>query len=133
LQSLIPGNATYVTVLTNGAFVVDFGVESAGWIEFDSPDLGDPAAAGVTMTVSEYNQPLPPLALVETKSPTPVPVRYGQTSYRLELNPELYEGVRFGFMWINNCTRPWHITGFRLVCQIKVWVRDTPLPRALVY
>ncbi len=46
-------------------------------------------------------------------------MRYGCCSYRLELNTELYEGVRFGFLFVNNFTRPWHISGLRLACQIK--------------
>ncbi len=41
VQSLLTPNDTSVTVLGNGALTIDFGVESAAWIEFDSPDLGD--------------------------------------------------------------------------------------------
>jgi hypothetical protein len=92
----------------------DFGVESAAWLEFDSPDLAD----SVEMSISEYNEP----AVVNTGAQNPVktlvPVKYGNT-YRLELNKELYEGVRFGWIHIGKFSRPWHITGIRLVCQTK--------------
>src|SRR5579871_90318 len=73
-----------------GSLMFDFGVESAGWLEFDSDDLID----SVEMSISEYNEP----AIVNEGAQHPVktkaPVKYGNT-YRLELNNELYEGVRF--------------------------------------
>lgn len=90
----------------------DFGVESAGWLEFDSPDLN----GNVEMSISEYNQP----AEYPTSYPTKVlaPKKYGNT-YRLELNPELYEGVRFGWIHVRSFSATWHITNVRLVCQTR--------------
>jgi alpha-L-rhamnosidase len=35
------------------------------------------------------------------------------------LNPELYEGVRFGWIHVRSFSKAWHITAVRLVCQIK--------------
>jgi len=103
-----------ITVKGTGSIRLDFGVESAAWLEFDSPDLG----GDVQMSISEYNQP----AVVNNgpKHPvkTAIPVKYGNT-YRLELNRELYEGVRFGWIHVRSFTSQWHITGIRLVCQIK--------------
>jgi hypothetical protein len=46
------------------------------------------------------------------------PVRHGR-NYRPELNPELYEGVRFGWMHILSHEQTWHMKNFRLVCQTK--------------
>ena len=46
------------------------------------------------------------------------PVKHGNT-YRLELNKELYEGVRFAFININKLEKPFTITDIRLVCQTK--------------
>ena len=103
-----------VTVRGLGSIRFDFGVESAAWLEFDSPDF----SGAVKMSISEYNEP----AIVNVGAQTPVktkePIKHGQT-YRLELNTSLYEGVRFG--WIHVCAfdRPWHITAVRLVCQTK--------------
>lgn len=38
------------------------------------------------------------------------------TTYCLETNPDLYEGVRFGFIMVSNQTQnTWHITGFLFV------------------
>jgi alpha-L-rhamnosidase len=103
-----------VTVRGTGSIRMDFGRESAAWLEFDSPDC----PGGIEMSISEYNQPaivnIMPLNPVKTL----VPVKYGNT-YRLELNKELYEGVRFGWIHVRSFTGVWHITGIRLVCQVK--------------
>ena len=80
-----------ITVVGTGSIQFDFGRTSAGWLEFESDDLAD----SITMSISEYNEP----AILNTGSferiKTKSPVKHGNT-YRLELNPELYEGVRFG-------------------------------------
>jgi len=95
-----------VTVNGAGSIRMDFGRESAAWLEFDSPDCpGD-----VGMSISEYNEPAP--------DKTKAPVRHGNT-YRLELNDELYEGVRFAWIHVKAPAKPWHITGIRAVCQVK--------------
>jgi tetratricopeptide (TPR) repeat protein len=113
LTSLVRGKQE-VTVKGKGSIRLDFGVESAAWLEFDSPDL----AGNVTMSISEYNQP----AIVNTGAQHPAktrePSKYGGT-YRLELNRELYEGVRFGWIHVETFSRPWHISAVRLVCQVK--------------
>jgi alpha-L-rhamnosidase len=115
LQSLT-GNNPNVTVNGAGSIQMDFGRENAAWLEFDSPDLPD--LNSVQMSISEYNQP----AIVNYGPAHPVktltPTKYGNT-YRLELNSQLYEGVRFGWIHVNSFTSPWHITGLRLVCQTK--------------
>jgi hypothetical protein len=99
-----------VTVKGPGSIRFDFGVESAAWLEFDSPDLcGD-----VEMSISEFNQPPVPAAPGKTRTP----VRHGNT-WRLELNSELYEGVRFGWIHVRRFDQPWHISAVRLVCQIR--------------
>ncbi|MEI7987224.1 MAG: alpha-L-rhamnosidase C-terminal domain-containing protein [Armatimonadota bacterium] len=89
-----------------GSIRLDFGVESGAWIEFDSPDL----AGDVEMSISEYNQP----GVDKTRKPE----RIGNT-YRLKLNDEYYEGVRFGWIHVKSVQKPWHITGVRAVCQVK--------------
>ena len=103
-----------VTVNKPGTIRVDFGVESAAWLEIESDDL----AGRVEMGISEYNQP----AVVNIGPENPVkrktPVRYGNV-YRLELNREFYEGVRFGWIHVVSVERPWHIRGIRAVCQVK--------------
>lgn len=97
-----------------GSIRVDFGVESAAWLEFDSPDL----SGSVEMSISEYLEPA-----IENVGPahrikTLAPRRYGNT-FRLELNKELYEGVRFGWIHVRKFERPWRITAVRAVCQAK--------------
>ena len=99
-----------MTVKGPGSIRFDFGVESAAWLEFDSPDL----SGEVEMSISEFNQPPCPNAPGKTKTP----VRHGHT-WRLELNKELYEGVRFGWIHVRRFDQPWHISAVRLVCQIR--------------
>jgi len=106
--------ATRITVRGAGSMRFDFGVESAAWLEFDSPDL----AGDVAMSISEYNEPGVVNSGPQHPAKTATPVRHGGT-YRLQLNRELYEGVRFGWIHVKTVARPWHITAVRLVCQIK--------------
>jgi len=107
-------NNNVIVVNGSGSIRFDFARTNAAWLEFDSEDVTDE----ITMGISEYNEP----AIVNEGSVNPVkikkPVKYGHT-YRLELNPELYEGVRFGWINVNKHIKPWHLKNLRLVCQIK--------------
>ncbi len=105
LQSLT-GNSPDVGVKGPGLITLDFGLEHAAWVEFDSPDC----PGNVEMSISEYNEP----GVGKTKAP----VKHGQT-YRLELNDELYDGMRFAWINVKASGTPWHITGMRAVCQVK--------------
>eukprot|EP00935_MAST-01C_sp_MAST-1C-sp1_P000556 g556.t1 len=102
-----------VTVLGNGSLVLDFSVERAAWIEFDSPDLGQQASS-VRASISEYNFPW--------QGKTRAIKQYG-SSYRLETNPQLYEGVRFAWVFFEPPAdanpSPWHITRLQAVAQTK--------------
>ncbi|MET6997783.1 alpha-L-rhamnosidase C-terminal domain-containing protein [Chitinophaga defluvii] len=103
-----------ILVKGTGSIRFDFGTESAAWMEFESPDLSGEITAGI----SEYNQPAVFNAGPQSPVKTAVPVKHGNV-YRLELNKELYEGVRFGWINISKFDKPWHITNVRLVCQTK--------------
>jgi len=105
LQSLTGKNPD-VTVTAAGTIMIDFGMEQGAWVEFDSPDC----PGGVEMGISEYNEP--------GVNKTRVPVKHDKT-YRLELNRELYEGVRFAWINVKSFDKPWHVTGIRAVCQVK--------------
>ena len=97
----LAGKQTGVTVNGTGSIRMDFGRENAGWLEFDSPDLqGD-----VEMSISEYNQPEITMIGGAHNVKTLVPTKYGH-SYRLELNSQLYEGVRFGWIHVNSFATP---------------------------
>jgi hypothetical protein len=106
--------ADEILVRSAGTISIDFGCEFAGWLEVDIPDL----KGKITLGISEYNEP----AVVNEGPESPLkmkePVRYGNT-YRLELNEELYEGVRFGFIHIAEYEGPFTISKVRLVCQTK--------------
>lgn len=104
----------YNTITVNGTGDIrfDFGQTNAAWLEFDSPDL----KGAVDMSISEYNQP--PQYASNYPPKTLMPKRHGNT-YRLELNPELYEGVRFGWIHVKSFVKSWRITGVRLVCQTR--------------
>lgn len=114
LHSLLHGRSGRVRVSAPGDIMFDFGQVNAAWLEFDSDDFN----GVVEMSISEYNEP----AILNEWAQNPVktlqPVRYGNT-YRLELNDELYEGVRYGWIHVKSLEAPWHIDNVRLVCQIK--------------
>lgn len=115
-----------VTVAGAGALMLDYGLNNAAWIEFDSPDLSEADAAAVTLGVSEYNE----YEITNLGAKVLRPVAYPGASpgapatYRLEIpHPDksgLYEGVQFAWMSVNATpAAPWTITGLRLVCQVK--------------
>ena len=108
---------TFITVKGKGNIVLDFGVEFAAWLEIESPDLPD--CKCVKLSVSEYD--MPEIVNKGPQSPhkTGYPKKISDSIYRLELNPELYEGVRFGFIHVESFKKEFHITSIRLICQIK--------------
>lgn len=93
----LSGDSPDVIVKGEGDIRLDFGQVNAAWLEFDSPDL----AGSVEMSISEYNEPAVVNAGAQNRLKTKIPVKYGNT-YRLELNDELYEGVRFGWIHIRD-------------------------------
>ncbi len=102
------GRHCNITVRGTGSIRFDFGVESAAWLEFESPDFH----GRVDMGISEFDAPAREHCIA-------VPQHIGNT-YRLKLNPLFYEGVRFGWIYIHSFAgKPWHITNVRLICQIK--------------
>ena len=85
----------------DGMVALDFGVVSAGWLEVSCDDTD----AEIWGAVSEYNR----FAVVNEYSE--VPVKRGRLTrsgsvWRLCLNRELYEGVRFAWIGIRNVRRP---------------------------
>lgn len=103
-----------LTITAPCDIMFDFGQVNAAWFEFDSPGFD----GEVEMSISEFNEPAVFNAGSQHPKKTATPVQHGQT-YRLELNKELYEGVRFGWIHIRSLNEPMEIRSPRLVCQIK--------------
>jgi alpha-L-rhamnosidase len=109
--------ACAIRVTGGGTLVVDFGVEFAGWFEFDSPDIAPADARALTLGIGEYDA-------VDYVGgfKQGAPAAYNGT-FRLEtspVGPELYEGVRFAFMTLPAApSRPFTITALRGVAQAK--------------
>lgn len=110
----LTGDTPNVTVNGTGSIMLNFGTQSAAWLEFDSPDC----PGGIEMSNSPYTEACVVNAGAQQRIKRAAPVKY-QNTYRLELNSELYEGVRYGWIHITSFSVPWHITGIRLVCQVK--------------
>jgi alpha-L-rhamnosidase len=110
----LTGNSPGVRVKGTGSIMLDFGQVNAAWLEFDSDDLN----GTVEMSISEYNEPSILNEGAQNRIKTMQPIRYGNT-YRLELNDQLYEGVRYGWIHIRTFEDRWHIKNVRLVCQTK--------------
>lgn len=107
-----------VVISGAGALRFSVDVELAAWVEFDSPDLASPA--GVTLAVSEYNE----YEITNLGDKRAAPVRHARdanvTTWRLELNPGLFEGVAFAWLAVNATpAAPWHLTALRIVCQAR--------------
>ena len=114
-ESLSSPAETNVVVSGAGGVGVDFGTELPAWLEFDSPDLSDADAARLLLATGEYNA----VDIIGTTPKQKAPVRYN-TTFRLETNAELYEGVRFGFLTLAAPpASPFTITALRAVTQTK--------------
>ena len=98
-----------IRVNGTGTILVDFGVELPAWLEFDSPDL----SGDVTCAVSEYNE-----VYSARGNKTRTPRKVGEKTYRLVLNKELYEGLRFAFINVRKFDKPFTITAIRAVTQV---------------
>ncbi len=110
-------DSTCIEIKGDGDIMFDFGAEFAAWFEIESPDLID--LGSVMMSVSEYTSPEIVNKGVQSPAKTGRPVKVSETTYRLVLNPELYEGVRFGFIHVRGLKQAFRITAVRLVCQVK--------------
>lgn len=114
----LTGAEQWATVSGPATLQFYFCVEFAAWLEFDSPNLSAGDAAQLTMSLSEYNEPeMSPFGF-KTGKPVPYKRSDGNVTYRLETNPGLYEGVRFGWLTYNG-TATFNITGLRCVAQVK--------------
>jgi hypothetical protein len=108
-------------VLGSGMFRVDFGFESAGWLEIVSDDMPLNAFMNLTMSLSEDSVMYPGKILR--------PKAYQNGVYRIETNPDIYEGIRFGFVQLHagsdsnaagnaaGLAQKWHIKEIRAVAQ----------------
>ncbi len=92
-----------ISVKGMGDIMIDFGQVNAAWLEFDSDDFN----GSVEMSISEYNEPAILNAGAQHRIKTLEPVKHGNT-YRLELNEELYEGVRYGWIHVRSFESEWH-------------------------
>jgi len=104
-----------VTVTGGGGIIIDFGTELPAWLEVDSPDLAAVDLPLLQLGTGEYSA----VDIIGTTPKQGVPKQYG-TTYRLETNSQLYEGVRYGFLFMAAApSRPFTITALRAVVQTK--------------
>jgi alpha-L-rhamnosidase len=96
---------------------------AACWVQFDSADFGAASSGGgakLDMTLSENRLPgevhnLQPKAYNSTTGASGT-----TTTYRLEPNNQLYEGVRYVFINVTSAgsSAPWSISNVKRVCQV---------------
>jgi alpha-L-rhamnosidase len=103
-------NPTAIVVHQDATIRLDWGVEHTAWLEFQSPNLHGSA---VRASLSEFNSPFP-------DKTRPVK-RYGNATYRLETNAELYEGIRYTWLYLDRVasTDPIVMTNVSLVVKVK--------------
>ena len=104
-----------VEVVGPGEIRFDFGVLSAGWIEFESDDIPSDAE----LSISEYNEPAIVNEGAQSSTKTARPILVSGCTWRLVLNREYYEGVRFGWLHSRSDTPRWSLRNLRLVCQTR--------------
>lgn len=107
-------NKSEIIVSGPSELMFDFGQVNAAWFEFDSPGF----EGEIEMSISEFTEPAVFNVGSQHPKKTAKPIRYGNT-YRLELNKELYEGVRFAWIHVKGLRKPMKIVSPRLICQIK--------------
>jgi alpha-L-rhamnosidase len=118
-----------IQVLGIGKLVIDFGIESPSWIEFDSFDLSSSDIPKIILGSGEYSnvnfdgtyKEDVPKVYCNTRENKELDIRINTLcTYRLETNSELYEGVRYAFLFIkSNLSSPFTISALRLVSQAK--------------
>lgn len=105
----------HIVVSKDCDLMFDFGQVNAAWLEFECDDL---KGADIESSISEFNEPgvfnFGPAHPRKTSRPK----KYGN-AYRLELNHQLYEGVRYAWIHLKKVERPVSIKNVRLVCQTK--------------
>jgi hypothetical protein len=109
-----------VTLKPGGTLCLDFGLETAGWIELQSPDLGQPGAAAlksITVGMGEFNAP-------DKIKASPVQMAGSAdtfvTCYEACGSTDNYEGVRF--VWIMlaaDAAGPLTLTNLTVVAQVR--------------
>jgi alpha-L-rhamnosidase len=110
LERLVDGVGD-AEVLGPGLLRVDFGCELAGWLEIVSDDMPAQVYANLTLSLSEDSVQYPGKILQ--------PKKYTGGVYRIETNPYIYEGIRFGFIHVYGVAdhEKWHIKSIRAVAQ----------------
>jgi len=103
-----------IRVNSAGDLRVDFGVVSAGWIEFEASEVPE----AVRLSISEYNRPAELNVGAQTSIKTLAPTRVAGDTWRLVLNDQFYEGVRFA--WIHSPGgEKWSLRNLRVVAQAR--------------
>jgi hypothetical protein len=116
LSSLL-SESVHVAVNGPASLCLDFGLEVAGWVEFQSPDLAKAGSAelrDITLSISEFTSPF--------SGKTAVPTAFSGGLFRAEFPRQpagvLYEGVRF--IWITHSgTGRFTITNVSTVAQAR--------------
>lgn len=104
-----------VAVKGLGELRFDFGVLSAGWIEFESDDI----PSDTEFSISEYNEPAVVNEGAQCPKKTARPILVSGCTWRLVLNRENYEGARFGWLHSRSDAPRWSLRNLRLVCQAR--------------
>ena len=95
----VNSDLTQIAVLGPGEIEIDFGVERAAWLEIYGNKWhsnGCDSMFTLEASISEYNEPWTDKRRVLTA--------YDDGWYRLETNDDLYEGVRYAWLYVSQHT-----------------------------
>ena len=90
-----------IQIRSNATIGWDWGSERSSWFELisiNTLNLVDDPSVIITGSISEFNTPYP--------GKTVPLIKYGNHTYRLETNKELYEGIRYTFLHIKFAVPP---------------------------
>ena len=126
-SSLLNSTTGSMHVSGVGSVAFDFGSECAGWLQFRSPDLHLPSSS-ITVLMSSSEYPLPQQTTTFGASTnnnmgncSAPATSLGNGTFQLQLNPELYDGLRYGWLYVRagkGNFQPFTITEFTAVCQV---------------
>ena len=108
LRSLT-GSKASVSVKGPASLVFDFGVESEGWFEMESPDLMD------EIQIDLGESPL--FEGVNSPNTRPIKMEHRDALWRASFTETAIQSARFARLRVAKCSKPWHITAVRFVAK----------------
>ena len=87
-----PYGSASASISGNATLLIDFGTEHGAWLEFLLAPGGLPPHVHIAAAISEYDTP--------RANPYSTPVAYDGGAFRVETNTQLYDGLRYAWLFV---------------------------------